>query len=620
MSTTTQLVDYQLVKGKDGRWHVEMCAKLLRQAADKPTQRKFAMWLRTEKINDRALLQFLLKLLDIQVGKKVELGEFGEELLQELGGAAPGGMPAPGALGPLENEPFLRLVFDRFVELNGYLVQFVFNEMADGFLALHEVYRRIGMSGFLAERPSMTAFEAWFEWMVFIGIMKTVGFRKQLTERGLECWEQLKDVPLEELLGGGGALGVLAGLSGDDDADEEAPADEPSYIVAADLPENANTPVAASPGGAATTVAGAIAGDEGFDEDMPDFGPQGGAPPADDVKLPGLVPDARREDDESRPLSEDEREAIRDLFGDDAIEELEGQDEDAGEASAAPEVAADGPESAPAGGNGAGAAAAAADAELQESIGAVSAAADALIAGLATPPPDSEADAQPTPPAAEVPPPAAPDAAPAEPAKAPPPRPAATTAAPARAPAPVSVTPAARAPGATAAQSLTPAERHADRVRAVASMWEVQEGRRPIQAKDVGVERADEAWGYTLFQLCLAAVLMEGERPAPEGLPLFRTLTEVGALRQLYTGKLRIDDIIEPPADSEIGQNPHGRAIERLAYVPWLRRACRDQSTLTRLAGDPDGRAARLRAACGGALGPGVYWVEREMQRLGVWR
>ncbi|RME70378.1 MAG: hypothetical protein D6776_11795 [Planctomycetota bacterium] len=159
----------------------------------------------------------------------------------------------------------------------------------------------------------------------------------------------------------------------------------------------------------------------------------------------------------------------------------------------------------------------------------------------------------------------------------------------------------------------------AARAEILAALWESAPGRRALTAHDLGIERAEQAWGFTLFQLALAATLLEGEPPPPGGLGLYRALAEAGALRKLYAGKLTIDEVIEPPADLPLGENPHGRAIERLAYVPWLRRACRDRVLLTRLRADSAGRASRLRAACGGALHTGVHWVEREMRRLGVW-
>ncbi|RME74059.1 MAG: hypothetical protein D6776_05935, partial [Planctomycetota bacterium] len=285
MSETTQLTDYQRLAGKDRRWHLELCARMLQQAAATPSQRRFATWLRKQKVSDRGFLQFLLRLLDIHVGPQVRLGEAGRELLEAAGGAGAGGAPPPGAPLPSENDAFIEALYDRFVELNGYLVQFVFNELGEDFLAPGEMYRRIGSSAYAGERPGIGAFETWLQWLEWLGYLRTVGFRKQLTEKGREAWGQIRDVPVEELLGGAGTLGVLAGLG----ETETAPAaNEPPA-----------TPEPAAPAAAAPAAETTAPVDEDEEEELPDFGPDGAPPEVAETgagPAPAPVPDADDED------------------------------------------------------------------------------------------------------------------------------------------------------------------------------------------------------------------------------------------------------------------------------------------------------------------------------------
>ncbi|GIW70724.1 MAG: hypothetical protein KatS3mg102_0266 [Planctomycetota bacterium] len=638
----SQYTDFRVMAGKDGRWHVELCRRLLQQAAAAPTQRRFALWLREQKITDRPFLQFLLKLLDIRIGARVALGEAGRELVEEAGRApADAGVPPPGgaaaAASPVEVDPFRQLLYDRMIELNGYLARFVFDEMGEGFLAPHEMFRRIGMVSYRGERPSMAQLEAWLKWMEWLGMMRTVGFRKQLTPRGRENWQAIKDVPVEELLGGAGALGVLAGLAEQDEepgesvreaAEGEPPPEappEPAYLVAADLPPGTAVPVAEPPGARAqpAAVAAPAAGEpveEQDEEEPPDFGPEHEPPPLADT---GATPVRA---DEARPLSEEEREAIRELLGEQALAELEEQPPLRPDAAPAPAPAAPAAASEPA----APVRSPSAEEAVRASMDELAAATEALLGSLGgtggqastavsaaaggesgSSPPRAPAAARAQAAVAAGPPAASGGGDALRGAPGPP--------APARTASPAAeAVVAAPAPIPAAAAAAT--DGLAQRAEIIAALWEMEPGRAPLSAADLGVSPAQP--GYALFQLALLAALLEGAEPPPGALGLYRTLDAVGAVRGLFSGSLTVDQVLTPAEDEGAPgppDNPHGRAIERLVYVPWLRRACTDRAVLERLRRNPARRAAELRALSGGALGRGAYWVEREMRRLGLW-
>ncbi|HVY61782.1 MAG TPA: hypothetical protein VHF22_09025, partial [Planctomycetota bacterium] len=270
-----QLIEYALQPGKekDGQFLVDLCRKILKVVdAEKPTQRKFAAWLRTNQIYDRAFLQFVLRLCDVKIGAKATLGDAGEELAAEAkkGGAMPS-VPAPGGFSggdPDEDEdeqpaktrtknsqvlvatggsadpskdPFRALLWDRLVELNGYLCRFVLVEIGDGFLAPAEIIKRLGSSMYHGDRIPVPSFNNWLRWVEWLGYVKPVGFRHKLTDPGIEAFKYLKEIPEEELIEKG-TLGVLAGIA-EDEAAEEAPVDDRPFITAEDGPAGAAKPV-----------------------------------------------------------------------------------------------------------------------------------------------------------------------------------------------------------------------------------------------------------------------------------------------------------------------------------------------------------------------------------------
>ncbi len=240
-----QLVDFVAASDKPKDWHLYFLRELLLHVADeKPTDRRYQKWLRERKVFDRKLIAFCERLTGIQrehekppalseVGldlresiekakkKAEEEAEAARKALQKKPGRdapPPGRRAAPVAANPddeldeekafAEKTPevgaaddlFHQALLERLFELNGYLSKFVFRELADDFLAISELYRRMGTSAYAGRRPSLPQFETWVKWQEWLGGMQKVGFRHRGTPRGKEHGKFYKEVPDAELL------------------------------------------------------------------------------------------------------------------------------------------------------------------------------------------------------------------------------------------------------------------------------------------------------------------------------------------------------------------------------------------------------------------------------------
>lgn len=605
----SQFRDFVTLSSCDRRTHIELVHKLLKQAQTKPSQRRFAMWLREKKIYDRSFVQFMSRLLDIKVGKQVVLGEFGEELAAELG-------PVADEL----SDTFRALLFDRFVELNGYLVQFVLCEIADGFLAPAEVVKRTTGSAYCGDAPAFQPLQEWLKWMEWLGYMQTVGFRQKLTEDGIGAWHSLKDVPAEELLGGAGALGVLAGLGEDDEGDEEAEdsvetyADasasseasaastekEPSpksgadavdgaatseppapYIVAADIPTDVPLPQALPPDFRPEKVAGPV---DDLDEEEPDFGPEQAPLDDDPDELAGRVGE---EAEHSGALSDDEREAIVELFGEEALADLE--------PAAGPAGLSDGE-------------LASELANLTEQMKDIEVPVGKVVAADVDQEGGGEATQAAVTPAAEP----SVAVAPADDVSSESVEECESSAAEVDGGSKTEVAGRPTLP-VTAEEQVGSPVATLDQVALLASGWESRAGQQAVSAAELAIER--ESAEGALWELAIAALVLGGESAWGIKLELIKTMLSSGLVGGLYAREIDLEGLLtELPRAGEL---PVGwqRACEPLVHVAWLR------ALLVDLARDlAAGRAAnRLHGALVDTMGWGAWWVAREMRSLGFW-
>lgn len=597
----TQFLDFSLTPNKDARWHFDLCRKILRLVKQEaPSQRRFALWLRQNQIYDRAFLTFVLKLCDVKVAASVTIGEAGEDLLQaaakspsappvaEPPGAKKSGGAAPA---PPKKDPFAEGLFDRFVELNGYLARFVFCEIADGFLATTEMTQRVGSAIYHGERPGAAALVAWATWMEWLGYLKFIGFkgagRYKLAERGIDAWRYLKEMPEEELLEKG-ALASLAGIAEDEAAEQRA--DTRKFLTAEELGAGPNSEGPALLSGADEDAGGGGEDAEDEEEGGVDFGPEGAPleaaeekpapepkPGADGwIPLPETraAPPLRRAsappkpapaEDES-PISGEDEEAIKELFGEvhpaakpraDKLSERNPLSKPGWKVEARP------PEPAP-----------------------------------AAAPPDASALAD--------------NAARAEARN----EVAAKAAHERREPAREKVTLAPQHPEPAAGTGFRATE-----IDLLAAQWEHAPGRRPLSAREVGLVGgfSNGREGFALFALTAAAILLEADAAFAPKMAALRDLARARALESLFDENAPLEKVLETLGLLE-GEREIGPVEERLLHLARLRRALRKKDVLEPLAREPaDRRAAAIRELSGHALGAGAFWVEREMRRLGIW-
>lgn len=649
-----QFLSFAIIPGKDGRYHIDLCRKLLRAVeAEQPTQRRFALWLQQNQIFDRALLQFLLKLCDVKVAQKATLGEIGMELALEAAKSPRPALPDPAHLEavaratkekkapppppPEPKDPFKEALFQRFVELNGYLARFVFCEIQDGFLAEKEITIRVQSALYRGERPTGAQLAAWVKWMEFLGYLKVVGFRHKLSEgAGIDAWKYLREIP-EDTLIEKGAAGVLEGL-----LEPEGPADTRKFLTAEELGAGPNTEAGAAPPppivGAPLAPSrpggrGEANGDDDEEADA-DFGPEGAAPPGapEDLDLePETAPPGARvvkraddqeeeEEEEEEELTAEDEENIRALFGEVHTPPPRPKKLALPPAAAA---AAPAPEGTPAGAPAPGGAPVAG-----RGPGGASAPGGAAPAPLAGPKPDA------APPSALSPAPdpaalaekaaaaearaerAAPEPAEARAAIAP------RAAAPVErlSPPPRSPEPAPPAPSATALgpPAGTLRDEHVD---LLAAQWESTGGRRPISARDAGVPGTADADGrraFALFSLVATATILEADAPFAAKAELLRELERARAFESVFELDWTLEKLLDALGMID-GAREIGPAEERLLHLPRLKRALSRKTVIETLDGAKGERADLLRQLTGHALAGGAYWVEREMRRLGLW-
>ncbi|MBL4845340.1 MAG: hypothetical protein JKY65_07435, partial [Planctomycetes bacterium] len=280
-----QHLDTAVAQGKRWGWHLVLFKDWLRAVEGGLTPRRYTKWLRTRKVFERPLIEFCQRLLGIGAlrGEAPRLNEVGAELLEELARSdqeqaarqsemvreAPGrDMPISGARvrrrlddtaleaqnptqrkpPSADDDPFLRALLDRFVELNPYLTRFTLAQIGEDFLSESELFRRIGSADFEARRPSMPVFQSWVHWLEWLGGVSKVGFRYRVSVSGRELTSYLEGVPLEELL-----------------AEDESEADPPEA--------SAPAPAASSPPGGVEAKAepGAPGDSEDGDSEDGDF-------------------------------------------------------------------------------------------------------------------------------------------------------------------------------------------------------------------------------------------------------------------------------------------------------------------------------------------------------------
>ena len=159
------------------------------------------------------------------------------------------GKTAKKLLAAHSDNDFQNILFERLKELNILLVKYVLEALdvtQGGRLhSVHELYRMITSYVYPGAYITLTAFQAWIEWLAASGYIKLVGIRWALSEKGQKIVSELRSMDVDEIMEDMEDEAEAAG--GDDDEDEDDSDDEDDDTPPAPAARTpAPTPVAPS--------------------------------------------------------------------------------------------------------------------------------------------------------------------------------------------------------------------------------------------------------------------------------------------------------------------------------------------------------------------------------------
>jgi len=141
---------------------------------------------------------------------------------------------------------FQNALFERLKEVNILLVKYVLEALdvtQGGRLhSVHELYRMITSYVYPGTYITLTAFQAWVDWLAASGHIKLVGIRWALSDKGQKVVPELRSMDVDEIMedmedeaeGGDAAGGEAADAEDEeDDAPEPAPVAAPRPVAAA---------------------------------------------------------------------------------------------------------------------------------------------------------------------------------------------------------------------------------------------------------------------------------------------------------------------------------------------------------------------------------------------------
>jgi|GEM_PF-1259930 len=214
---------------------------------------------------------------------------------------------------------FQNVLFERLKEVNILLVKYVLEALdvtQGGRLhSVHELYRMITSYVYPGTYITLTAFQAWVEWLAASGYIKLVGIRWALSDRGQKIVSELRSMDVDEIMEDmedeAPEGGADEGGAADDDEEDNAPAPAPVAAprpVAAPAPNVAVSKFAkpALPQPVVKASKAAASDDIDDDEDLfADLPPEPDAPDEDAVRAAsmrlGLDDDDDDEDGEAPP-------------------------------------------------------------------------------------------------------------------------------------------------------------------------------------------------------------------------------------------------------------------------------------------------------------------------------
>jgi hypothetical protein len=201
---------------------------------------------------------------------------------------------------------FQAVLFERLREQNILLVKYVLEALdvtQGGRLhSVHELYRMITSYVYPGAYITLTAFQAWVDWMAASGYIKLVGIRWALAERGQKVVGELRSMDVDE---------ILEDMADDEeeesDEDEDSDSEDEEEEDEAPPPPKASkfaTPPPAAPPAKAAPKAAKPAPKEDIDDDedlFADLPPEPEAPDEDAIAAASKRFDLDEDDDDEAP-------------------------------------------------------------------------------------------------------------------------------------------------------------------------------------------------------------------------------------------------------------------------------------------------------------------------------
>jgi hypothetical protein len=296
----SQRVDYEAISGaRFDQYPVKL--RILFGFLQTPGNTKFKVFrdfVRKQNMWDKDKAPALYSIVDISWDKSnVKVGKTAKRLMAAR-----------------SDTDFQQVLFERLKELNILLVKYVLEaldvQQGGRLHSIHELYRMITSYVYPGKYITLTSFQAWIDWLAASGVIKLIGIRWGLSERGQKIVPELRAMDLDEILED---LEDEEGGGGDDDDDD---ADD---AIAFDDDDDAPAPrasKASAPATRAPAPASARGGDFVFDdddgggdfdeEDLFDDLPPEPEPPSDDAIRAaqarfGLEDDDDDDDDDDAP-------------------------------------------------------------------------------------------------------------------------------------------------------------------------------------------------------------------------------------------------------------------------------------------------------------------------------
>ncbi len=246
----SQRVDYEAISGaRFDQYPVKL--RILFGFLQTPGNTKFKVFrdfVRKQNMWDKDKAPALYSIVDISWDKtNVKVGKTAKRLMAAR-----------------SDPDFQQILFERLQELNILLVKYVLEaldvQQGGRLHSIHELYRMITSYVYPGKYITLTSFQAWVDWLAASGVIKLIGIRWGLSEKGQKIVPELRAMDLDEILedledeeGGG---------DGDDDDDDGG--------IAFDDGDDAPPPRAAkasAPATRAPSPASARGGDFVFDDD-----------------------------------------------------------------------------------------------------------------------------------------------------------------------------------------------------------------------------------------------------------------------------------------------------------------------------------------------------------------